>query len=182
VESTEKSDFLEKEFYRIENETYKAVEPFLLPIININPDEITESHHLEGLKLDLKANLPVYNFGRGIAENLTIRFFTAILDRPEIHLWEIPDPEYDKPITTANDIYPEQTFLFTRDFFFIDDSIELGVTRIAFIIRTEYNDKVSERSLSQTFWMFYLVGDKMYHQTIDDKNLILPYYEDLIKK
>ena len=143
IETTEKSNFLEGEFYRIENETHNAIEPFLKPILNIDPTRIEESYHLEDLQLDLNINLPIYNYGKGIAENLTIRFFTAILDRSEIRLWEIPDPEFYPPLTSANDIYPEQTIFFTKNFYFIDDSIELNVTRIAFIIRTEYADKVT---------------------------------------
>ncbi len=165
-------------------DTAKTLKPFQKPILNLEKTEITGKLLEIG---DVEINIVLFfkNYGKGIAQNTKITIFIAPLNKPEElkHFFEK---------TIANDIYPETFFnknfedKIPKEFVkFSQNTItinNINLPDIAFIIKLNYEDKRNGEIIEQIFWMLYKPGKSGgYHLTIEEKNKLMPYYEDLIQ-
>ena len=168
---------IQKELYRIENETYKAIEPFQKPIISPNAVDLKANitQYLNAIKIKFDIVFYFKNVGKGIAQDTKIIIYMANLDHPEL-LREVSNE------TTVNDIYPDSGDIrMAISFEYTDNTLVLKKSELAFILRTEYTDKVSGENQNQTFWYRYPIGSNAFNSlNLQEKTKLMPYYEDLI--
>ena len=162
----------------ISTDAYEATKPFQEPILDIEDTKIIYniSDYSENKIIAFNMDFNITNRGKGIAEELTIRFFFSTFNNPS-SLMEGVNLSY------ANPIYPSITVDHTISFNIIGtfaDKVFSG-ENWAIIIRFEYLDHVTNKNLNLTCWGKSHIGtDRLIFQTIEDKNLFLPYYNELL--
>lgn len=175
----EESTYIQKELYRIENEIYKAIEPFQKPIISPHFADLKAdiTQYLDAIKIKFDIVFYFKNIGKGIAQDTKIIIYMASLDHPK-ELREVSN------VNTVNDIYPDtEGPRLAISFEYTDITLVLERSELAFIIRTEYIDRVSRELQNQTFWYKYPIGTNAFNDlNLQEKTELMPYYEDLIRE
>jgi len=168
---------IQKDLYRIQNETFEAVKIFQKPVFSIESMDMELTGNQQGDVLDamFDCSFNFKNYGNGIAENTKITLYLARLENPDI-IFEVANK------TTVNDVFPnsENPLIYNIGFNFNGNQIYINKTNLAFIIRTECTDKSSNDTVSQTFWYKFTIGKNNFEGlTIPEKKELIAYNEDI---
>ena len=168
---------ISNEAFEIQKETHEAIQPFMKPIISPNAVDLKANitKYLDAIKIKFDIVFYFKNEGKGIAQDTKIIIYMVNLDHPEL-LREASNE------TTVNDIYPDSgDTRMAISFEYTDNTLVLEKSELAFILRTEYTDKVSGENQNKTFWYKYPIGSNAFNSlNLQEKTKLMPYYKDLI--
>jgi len=157
----------------------EAIKPFQEPILDIENGIIT--YHYENYSdsnlIEIDINFDLENIGKGIAEDVRIILYACLLDSPD-NLKKLKEASF------VNNIYPQQSMKFNLNMELNTSLNEylkiLSGSDIALIIRLECTE---DKLITRDIWSkFYIESNGLFHMEVDEKEIILPYYEELISE
>lgn len=183
---------IQQQTYQMAQEVFEANKPFQKPIINVEIIDF-ETNISEGIQTDigLKSEdvcftwdfyitLIFRNYGNGISQNTS---YAVVMSDILGIKWTEPIGTY----TTVNEIYPDTTSLMRVNATYTNCHLneKYGVIyveniedKIAFIVKSQYYDKVTGDQKEQVYWFKYIISeDEVYPLTIKEKNILVQNYE-----
>lgn len=176
--------------FNMQQDIYEANLPFQKPIIDV---EITNfnTNITYGIMTDIgllnedicttwnfDISLIFRNYGKGIAKDIS---YSIVMS----DIYGLNWTENIGSYTTVNEIYPDTTSEIQVNVTYRNCELGIGAiyvnsidNKIAFIVRSNYYDKVTGSLENQTYWFKYIISeDRIYDLTVEERDTLIQNYE-----
>ncbi|MCK5022226.1 MAG: hypothetical protein KAR54_03195 [Candidatus Pacebacteria bacterium] len=162
----------------IQQDTYRAIEPFQKPIIYFDEGTIIPRYYEDNGETLVRIiyNIGFSNRGKGIAHDIITTAYGTNYERPS----EIKE---FKRASMVNDIYPEMGFNSEVIFDFYETSLIINETKYFFVFIVDFKDKTTDEQLSTTLYQYCVFGKtSMFYPSQEEVNIVKPFLDKLINE